>query len=375
MERKLRVGVIFGGRSGEHDVSVASAASVMEALDKEKYEIVPIGITHDGRWLAGADPRRVLAGAPIEQAGPEDSGVTAVTMTGDPTARGLVPRDAAGAQAPAPLDVILPVLHGTYGEDGTLQGLLEMANVPYAGCGVLGSALGMDKEKAKLVFRAAGLPVVDWLTIRRHEYEREPAAVCDRVEAHFAYPVFVKPANLGSSVGVGKAHDRAELERALAQALEFDRKAVVEPSVNCREIECAVLGNDEPIASTVGEVVPSNEFYDYRAKYVDNASGLHIPAPLPPETVERVRQLAVEAFLALDLSGLARVDFFLDRESGALYLNEVNTMPGFTQISMYPKLWEASGIAYPELLDRLIQLGIERHADKQRNRTRYRPEE
>jgi D-alanine-D-alanine ligase len=370
MERKLRVGVIFGGRSGEHEVSVASAASVLRALDPEKYEVVPIGITAEGRWLAGADPRRMIEGAPMETSG-EQSTVTAVSMTGDPTQHGLVPHEDSGAGGVPPLDIVIPVLHGTYGEDGTLQGLLEMASVAYAGCGVLGSALGMDKEKAKLIFKAAGLPVVDWLTAQRVDFERDASALCDRVEARFAYPVFVKPANLGSSVGVGKAHDRTELARALATAFEYDRKAIVEPSVNCRELECGVLGNDEPIASIVGEVVPSNEFYDYRAKYVDNASRLFLPADIPVETAAAIRAAAVQAFLALDLSGLARVDFFLDKDTGAIYVNEVNTMPGFTQISMYPKLWEASGIPYPELLDRLIALGIERHADKQRNRTSF----
>ena len=374
MGTKLRVGVIFGGRSGEHEVSVASAASVMRALDKEKYEVVPIGITHEGRWLAGADPHRMIEGAPMESSG-EQAPVMAVSMTGDPTQQGLVPQERMSGASLPPLDVVIPVLHGTYGEDGTLQGLLEMANVPYAGCGVLGSALGMDKEKAKLVFKASELPIVDWLTARRLEFEQAADALCARIEARFPYPVFVKPANLGSSVGVSKAHDRDELERALATAFGFDRKAIVEPGVNCRELECGVLGNDAPIASVVGEVVPSNEFYDYRAKYVDNASRLFIPAQLSPETSDRIRDAAIRAFLALDLSGLARVDFFLDKDTGAIYVNEVNTMPGFTQISMYPKLWEASGISYPELLDRLIGLGIERYADKQRNRTSYSPEE
>jgi D-alanine-D-alanine ligase len=375
MSQKLRVGVVFGGRSGEHEVSVASAASVLEALDKEKYEVVPIGITPEGRWLAGADPRRMLAGAAMQEAAVSpEAGVTAVAMTGDPTRQGLVPADVPAGGAMRPLDLVIPVLHGTYGEDGTLQGLLEMAGVAYAGCGVLGSALGMDKEKAKLIFQATGLAVVDWLVARRVEVERDGEALCDRIEARFAYPVFVKPANLGSSVGVGKAHDRAELRGCLQTALEFDRKAIVEPTVNCRELECGVLGNDEPVASIVGEVVPSNEFYDYRAKYVDNASRLYIPAQIPAETAEEIRRMAVAAFLALDLSGLARVDCFLDKDTGRVYLNEVNTMPGFTQISMYPKLWEASGVPYPELLDRLIQLGLERHADKQRNRTSYAPE-
>lgn len=374
MADKLRVGIIFGGRSGEHEVSIASAASVMEAVDTSKYEIVPIGITPEGRWLAGVNPRALAAGAPM-RAGAE--GVTAVTITGDPTVHGLVPAEpgrGGAAGLDRPLDVVIPVLHGTYGEDGTLQGLLEMAGVAYAGCGVLGSALGMDKEKAKLVFTAAGLPVVDWLTIRRLERDRDLEAVCDRIEARFAYPVFVKPANMGSSVGVGKAHDRAELRGALATALDYDRKAIVEPGINARELECGVLGNDEPRASVVGEVVSSNEFYDYRAKYVDNASRLYIPAQISDEQAAAIQRMAVAAFLALDLAGLARVDCFLDRDTDRLYLNEVNTMPGFTQISMYPKLWEASGVSYAALLDRLIELALERQADKARTRTSYAPD-
>lgn len=375
MNRKLRVGVVFGGRSGEHEVSIASAASVLGALDQQKYDIVPIGITHEGRWLAGVDPRQMIAGAPMEEAAGQNTAVTAVTITGDPTRHGLIPADARQTVLNDPLDIILPVLHGTNGEDGTLQGLLEMAGMAYAGCGVLGSALGMDKEKAKLVLTAAGLPVVDWLIARRAEVERDPGVVYDRIEQRFPYPVFVKPANMGSSVGVGKAHSREELVAALATALDFDRKALIEPGINCRELEVGVLGNDEPIASVVGEVVSSNEFYDYRAKYVDNASRLIIPAAIPDETADSLRQMAVQAFLALDLSGLARVDCFLDKDTGKVYINEVNTMPGFTQISMYPKLWEASGVAYPALLDRLIQLGLERYADKQRNRTIYAAEE
>jgi D-alanine-D-alanine ligase len=376
MAKKLRVGVVFGGRSGEHEVSVASAASVMEALDKDKYEVVPIGITHEGRWLAGSDPRRIIAGVEMEAAG-QDSEVTAVVITGDPTRNGLVPVDSGPAESVpvGHIDIVLPVLHGTYGEDGTLQGLFEMAGLPYAGCGVLGAALGMDKEKAKMIFQSAGLPIVEWLTVHRYELERDPEALCRRIEERFPYPVFAKPANLGSSVGVGKAHDREELGVALWAALEYDRRAIVEPGINCRELECGVLGNDQPIASTVGEVVPSGEFYDYRAKYIDNASRLYIPAEIPAATLEAIREMAVKAFLALDLSGLARVDFFLDKDTGTVYLNEVNTMPGFTQISMYPKLWEASGIPYPELLDRLIELGLERYADKQRNRTSFAPPE
>jgi D-alanine-D-alanine ligase len=267
------------------------------------------------------------------------------------------------------LDVIIPVLHGTYGEDGTLQGLLEMANVPYVGCGVLGSALGMDKEKMKMVFQAVGLPGVDYLVYRRNQWERAPETIMDAIEQRLGYPCFVKPVNLGSSVGINKAHERLELEHAINIAAEYDRKIIIERGINCRELECAVLGNDEPIASIVGEVISSGEFYDYNAKYIDNKSQTIIPADIPQATAEEVRRQAVTAFLALDLSGLARVDFFLDKESGQVYINEVNTMPGFTQISMYPKLWEASGLSYTELLDRLIELAIERHEDKQRNRT------
>lgn len=374
MSDKLRVGVIFGGRSGEHEVSIASAESVMRALDPAKYEVVPIGITHDGRWLAGVSPAALLAGASLDNLN-LDEHITAVAMTGDPTQHGLVPVAPGTGAAPRPLDIALPVLHGTYGEDGTLQGLLDMADVPYAGCGVLGSALSMDKEKAKLVLIAAGLPVVDWVVARRRDVQHDPDAVYARVEARAHYPVFVKPANMGSSVGIGKADSREALARALATALEFDGKAIIEPAVHCRELECGVLGNDEPCASVVGEVVPSREFYDYRAKYIDNASRLLIPAPLPGATAAEVQRMAVAAFLALDLSGLARVDCFLDRDSGQLYINEVNTMPGFTQISMYPKLWEASGVPYPQLLDRLIHLGLERHAERRRNRTSFAPNE
>jgi D-alanine-D-alanine ligase len=375
MARKLRVGVIFGGRSGEHEVSIASATSVMAALDKDKYEIVPIGITSEGRWLAGVEPRQLAEGVTMEEAA-SAANATAVAITGDPTRHGLIALDGAPSARPIPpLDIALPVLHGTYGEDGALQGLMEMAGVAYAGCGVLGAALGMDKEKAKLVFRAVGLPVVDWIVARRYEVDRDLPAVLDRIEGHFSYPVFVKPANTGSSVGVGKAKSREDLEKALLAALEYDSKLVIEPGVNCRELECATLGNAEPIASVVGEVTPNREFYDYRAKYLDSASRLTIPAEIPQETAAAIRRMAVEAFIALDLSGLARVDFFLDKDSGAVYLNEVNTMPGFTQISMYPKLWEASGVPYPELLDRLIQLGLERYAEKQAIRTHYTPDD
>jgi len=370
--KRLRIGLIFGGRSGEHEVSLASATSVMANLDREKYEVVPIGITKEGGWLLGTEPARLMA---AEQhinhtENTETETTTAVTLTGDPRMRRLIPLESGEQlQDNGALDVIFPVLHGTYGEDGTLQGLLDMADVPYVGCGVLGSALGMDKEKMKMVFQAVGLPSVDYLVYRRNEWERSPTTIMDAIEQRLGYPCFVKPVNLGSSVGINKAHDRAELEHAINVAAEYDRKIIIDRGINCRELECAVLGNDEPLASVVGEVIASNEFYDYHAKYLDNKSQVIIPADIPQATAEEVRRQAVTAFLALDLSGLARVDFFLEKESGQVYINEVNTMPGFTQISMYPKLWEASGLTYAQLLDRLVELAIERHQEKQRNRT------
>lgn len=369
-QKKIRVGLVFGGRSGEHEVSLASARSVMAKLDPEKYEVVPIGITKAGHWLLGNEPMRLLRSNVFEPVSQETDATTAVTLTGDPTVRGLIPLQ---GNEPLPdngaLDVIFPVLHGTYGEDGTLQGLLEMANVPYVGCGVLGAALGMDKEKMKMVFQSVGLPNVEYVVFRRADWERSAETVMNVVEQRLGYPNFVKPVNLGSSVGINKAHNREELEHAIRVAAEYDRKIIVERGINCRELECAVLGNDEPIASVVGEVIASNEFYDYNAKYLDGKSEVIIPADIPQHVAEEVRRQAVQAFLALDLSGLARVDFFLERETGKVYINEVNTLPGFTEISMYPKLWEASGLPYAQLLDRLIELAQERFEDKQRNRT------
>jgi len=369
-KKKIRIGLIFGGRSGEHEVSLASAESVMANLDRDTYEVVPIGITKEGSWLLGTEPRTLVAAeqSTSYEAGQEET--TAVTLTGDPRLRRLISvENGEELGNRGALDVIFPVLHGTYGEDGALQGLLEMANVPYVGCGVLGSALGMDKEKMKLVFQAVGLPVGDYLVYRRNQWERSPESILEAVEQRLGYPCFIKPVNLGSSVGVNKAHNRTELEHAINVAAEYDHKIIIERGINCREVECGVLGNDEPIASVVGEVLSSNEFYDYRAKYLDGKSQVVIPADIPRATAEEVRRQAVQAFLALDLSGLARVDFFIEKETGNVYINEVNTLPGFTSISMYPKLWEASGLPYAQLMDRLIELAMERHADRQRNRT------
>lgn len=368
-KRKIKVGVMLGGRSGEHEVSLMSAQSVMAAIDKEKYEVIPIGITREGRWIAGGDPVAALKGEPAD--------AHHMALLGDPTERGLIPSGGARDTERAPrieLDVVFPVLHGPYGEDGTVQGLLELADVPYVGAGVLGSALGMDKAVAKDVFKAQGLPVADYRVFKRVELDRDPLAVEREIETSLGYPCFVKPANLGSSVGITKAHDRAELGPALRLAASYDRKIVVEKGISAREIECSVLGNDDPIASVLGEVVPCNEFYDYDAKYVDDRSELVIPAQLPEDLAQRIRALAVRAFVALDCAGMARVDFLLDRDTLDVYVNEINTLPGFTSISMYPKLWEASGLPYPELIDRLITLAIERHQDKQRTQTSYAPQ-
>jgi D-alanine-D-alanine ligase len=362
MQHKLRVGVVFGGRSGEHEVSLASARSIMAVMDRDKYEIVPIGITHDGRWLTSGDPLAALT-AGEQTAAPADPQTAAA-------GRELVP-GATGGRLP-PLDVIFPVLHGPYGEDGTVQGLLELAGVPYVGCGVLASSLAMDKIVSKELFIAHGLPVAPYRAVTRKRWESEPAAVVADLASHLGYPMFVKPANMGSSVGVGRAGDRIELEAALAEAARYDRKLLIEAAVpNAREIECGVLGNDEPLASTPGEVVPSNEFYDYAAKYLDGRSELRIPAPVTADQAAQVRKLAVQAFLALDAAGLSRVDFLLDGVSGELYLNEVNTLPGFTSISMYPQLWAASGLPYTDLIDRLIELALERHADRERSQSIY----
>jgi len=368
MKRKTRVAVIFGGRSGEHEVSLASARSVMAAIDHSKYQVIPVGITRTGRWLTAGDPLALLSAGAADP--PADEPVVGLTTTPSAAGRELVP-GATGARFPQ-VDVVFPVLHGPFGEDGTVQGLLELAGAPYVGCGVLASSLAMDKIAARAAFAAHGLPQVDYRAVKRSDWEARPDTVLTILEAGLSYPMFVKPANLGSSIGVSKARDREGLRAALDEAARYDRRLLVEEAVpHAREIECSVLGNDRPIASVPGEVVPSNEYYDYAAKYIDGQSQLLIPAPIPAEAAARVRELAVQAFMAVDGAGLARVDFLMNGETGELFLNELNTLPGFTAISMYPKLWEASGIPYPELLDRLIELAVERHADKARSLTTY----
>lgn len=355
---KLRVGVIYGGRSGEHEVSIASAASIFKHLDPAKYEAVPIKIGKDGRWALTGDVPRALSAAEVHR-------------QADGTA--LQPIDPTTALSSSRIDVVFPVLHGPYGEDGTVQGLLELANVPYVGAGVLGSAVGMDKAVMKTLFAAHGLPIVPHLTVMRRDWVGDPDGVTSQVAQSLRYPVFVKPANLGSSVGISKATSDKTLRQAMELALRFDKKIVVEAGVaNAREIECAVLGNDDPEASVPGEIIVTHRdgFYSYTAKYIDaDGATTRIPADLPAATSEQVRHLSVAAFRALDLSGMARVDFFIDGQTNALYLNEVNTIPGFTSISMYPKMWEASGLSYPALLDRLLTLALERHADKQQLHT------
>jgi D-alanine-D-alanine ligase len=358
-KKRLRVGVLFGGRSGEHEVSLVSAASVIRGMDPDKYEAVPIGITKDGHWLVGEGAVKMLPDVL--------KGGRRVMLTADPTEAALVPLDrGAGAQR---LDVIFPVMHGTFGEDGTIQGMLDLAGLPYVGAGVLGSAVGMDKDVAKRLCQAARIPVVPWIAIHRWRWEKEPAAVKAEIEEEFEYPVFVKPATLGSSVGMTKVHKAEELGPALDLASEFGMKILVEKAVTAREIEVSVLGNNEPKASVPGEIVPHREFYDYAAKYLEDGTQLVIPADLKPAQAHKIQALAVEAFKTLELSGMARVDFFLEKNSNKLFLNEVNTIPGFTSISMYPKLWEASGISFRELIDQLIDLAFEMH--KEKARTKY----
>jgi D-alanine-D-alanine ligase len=376
--KKLRVGVIYGGRSGEHEVSLASAAAVFKNLDPDRYQAVPIKIEKDGRWMLPDRPPAIDKAADViheeAQGGRLPDHRLETHLVAHPGADTLLTVDRTqphAALSTLPLDVVFPVLHGPYGEDGTVQGLLELANVPYVGAGVLASAVGMDKAAMKLVFAAKGLPICDYEVVLRRDWQRDERATLQTVVNRLGFPVFVKPANLGSSVGISKAKHVAELRSAIKLAGEFDRKVIIEAAVpQAREIEVAVLGNDEPEASVPGEIIPSGEFYDYEAKYLNAASREVIPAVLPERLAEEVRLLAVTAFKALDCAGMARVDFLLaDDGTGSLYLNELNTIPGFTTISMYSKMWAASGVSYPQLLDRLIALAIERHAEKQQLRT------
>lgn len=377
MAKKLRVGVLFGGRSGEHEVSLLSAASILKAIDRKRFDVVPIGITKEGRWLAAADATGLLEGdhsavaRRLRAGDPEATPGAKLLHEGIPTLLAPVP----GPQGPEgkAIDVVFPVLHGTFGEDGTIQGLFELAGIAYVGSGVLGSSAGMDKDVMKNLFAYAGLPIVKHITILRSEWETSPRKAVALIEGALKYPLFVKPANLGSSVGISKAHDRKELGPALDVAAKYDRKLIVEQGVGgkksrARELEVGVLGNDDPRASVVGEIIPGKEFYDYEAKYLSEGSVPVIPAKLARSEARKIREMAVAAFRACDLAGLARVDFLMEPDGKhRIFLNEVNTLPGFTQISMYPKLWEATGISYSDLITRLIELALERHEDKNRN--------
>lgn len=382
--KRLRIGVLYGGRSGEHEVSLASAAAVFANLDRNRYDPVPIRIEKDGRWaLADKPPMATSTADVIEQSRVEAARQIRtgreVHLVTRPSEETILSIKRAPEASPEPteasvtglhLDVIFPVLHGPYGEDGTVQGLLELANVPYIGAGVAASALGMDKALMKVLFAAAGLPVCEYRVVLRRDWEQQPDDVAAELERRLRFPMFVKPANLGSSVGISKAKDSTSLRAAMNLAGSFDRKIVVEAAVvDAREIECAVLGNYDPQTSVPGEVIPSREFYDYEAKYLDEGSKTIIPADLPPRVADEIQRLSVAAFKAIDCAGMARVDFLVSRPGGAVFVNEVNTIPGFTTISMYSKMWEASGVSYAALLDRLVELALERHTEKQLLRT------
>lgn len=367
--KKIRVGLVFGGRSGEHEVSFWSASSIIKAIDKDKYTVVPIGITKEGRWISPQDSELALQSGKIE-------GKNTVILLNDSFSKSLVCIDnnqkLDKSSALEKLDVIFPILHGPYGEDGTIQGLLELANIPYVGAGVASSAISMDKDLMRTIFQQKGLPILKWITIKRKEWQKDKEKIFSLIQDGFEYPLFVKPANLGSSVGITKVHKKEELEKAIDLASSYDRKILIEEGLEeVREIECGVLGNDEPQASVVGEVKPAGEFYDYDSKYIEEGTQLIIPADLPLGVSQEVQEIALRAFKAVDSAGMARVDFFVSKKENKIYLNEINTIPGFTSVSMYPRLWEASGIPYPELIDRLIQLALERHQDKKQNKISY----
>lgn len=369
MAAKITVAVIFGGRSGEHEVSLRSAQSIINALDKDKYNVIPIGITQAGNWLTSRNATNLLPESVLAETTDTDE----VALIGSPSAQGLINLNRTQAKEGVKIDVIFPALHGTYGEDGTIQGLLEMADIPYVGCGVLASSVGMDKVAMKQIFVANGLPVGPFTSVLRNSWERDRAQILPKIAAEIGFPAFVKPANLGSSVGISKAKDIDQLAAAIDLAAQYDRKIIIEKGINAREFEISILGNDEPIASLPGEVIPGAEFYDYNDKYLDNKTQFEIPAKLSAEQLAQIQEIGVRAFQAIDGAGLARVDLFLDRDTNQWFLNEINTLPGFTSISMYPKLWQASGITYPELIDRLIALAIARHQEKSRNITTYQP--
>jgi D-alanine-D-alanine ligase len=365
MDGKLRIAVIFGGRSGEHEISLESAQFVLSMLDASKYEVSQIGITHEGAWLTGENARERMANDDL-------AGLITCAILPDPKQAGLFTLRESKFTLLTSLDVVFPILHGTYGEDGTLQGLLELTDLAYVGAGVTGSSVGMDKSVFKDVMRANGIPTVESVTVLRSEIEKDMESVISKAETLGSFPLFIKPSNLGSSVGISKCNNRADISEGLLEAAAYDRRILVERGVDAMEIEVAVLGNDNPEASVPGEVLPSREFYSYESKYVDGTSGLVIPAPIPDDVAAQIRKMAVTAYKAIDCAGMARVDFFLEKGSGKVYLNELNTIPGFTSISMYPKLWEASGLPPVKLVDRLVELALERKAQRDRTERRFR---
>jgi D-alanine-D-alanine ligase len=369
-DRRLRIGVIFGGRSGEHEISLLSARSILSAINPEDFEVTQIGITHDGIWLVGEDLLSKF------DSGVQPNEQTLATVLPDPSRQGLYVINGSDQgeiiKLFTGLDVVFPVLHGTFGEDGTIQGLFELAEIAYVGAGVLGSSVGMDKGVFRDVMNANGIPQVETIIVLRSDIEDAIEEVIGQAEELANYPLFTKPANLGSSVGITKCMNRSDLMEGLLDAAQYDRRILVERGVNAREIEVSVLGNDDPIASVPGEIVPSADFYSYDAKYIDDRSELLIPAPVPFEISQQVRNYAVQAYRSVDCAGMARVDFLLDKDSGELFLNEINTIPGFTKISMYPKLWEASGLSFEDLVKRLIELALERRTDRDRTEWRYK---
>lgn len=372
-KRKIRVGVIFGGRSGEHEVSIISAESVMKALDKNKYEVIPIGITKKGKWISGPNAVKTLkTGLRGKLA------IIEKMVTPDATKKSLVAvknnKLVSKHTSQNKIDVIIPILHGPYGEDGTVQGLFELANIPYVGAGVLGSAIGMDKVIQKKLFKQAGLPVVKFISFVKTEWLKNKKRIIKNIKDNLGFPCFTKPANLGSSVGIAKIHSHNELKKGVENALKYDRKVIVEKGVkNAQEIEISVLGNDHPTVSVPGEIIPSKEFYDYYAKYIDGASKIIIPAKIPRAVTKKIQKIALKAYQACDCCGMARVDFLVEKKNHKIYLSEINTIPGFTSISMYPKLWAASGLAYSKLLEKLIQLALQRHQEKNKLLTSYNP--
>jgi len=363
MKIKIRVAVIFGGRSGEHEVSIVSGTNIIEALDKKKYDVIPIGITKSGKWLAGEK-------APLAFKKGDYSGLTQVTLNCESGSNELL-HFKNGHFEKLKIDIFFPALHGPYGEDGTIQGLFEMANVPYTGCGVLASSVGMDKLVTKALWDQAGLPIVPYIGINKSSWKKSSKKIMKRVIDELGLPVFIKPANMGSSVGISKVKKESELKKAIDLACEFDTRILIEKGLNVRELECAVLGNDEPKAARVGEILVGGEFYDYNDKYINGVSRTQVPAEIPPSLEKKVQQMALKAYKLLDASGLARVDMFLEKKTGRIYINEINTLPGFTSISMYPKMWKAAGIPYKKLVDKIIELGFEKFKQKQQKKISF----